>query len=890
MIFLPTRDSVLVEIIMKYRVYAPLSGKVVPVTEIPDPVFADKIMGDGVGIDPFEGMVVSPVDGVITTVAKTKHAVSITTSYGLELLIHVGVETVTLEGRGFTPQVSVGERVTVGAPLLEFDSMELIMGGATSLISAILVTNSEKWRITDALSSGVATVGETELFSVESVGQDSVGEASVDCGTMEDSTLEETHPVETHRREVLVRNPQGLHARPAARLADRAKDFSSTITLSYQEKQGNLKSTISIMSVDVGPHALVTIVAEGVDSKEAVDTLVALIEEGLGEELLPLETTPEASVDSEVCGSVTCPPFKEDLSVEEEVTICADKSALLHGVSASQGFSVGHIYMYEKVSIPLQDSKGTPEEECSAIKDAIEQGMAELLELIKDADQREETEKKEIFEAHYTLLRDPEIQERVFSRIKSGVSAGRGWVESLKEFADMFRSLDNPLMAERAQDLQDIQDRVLALLYHIDTSIHLEHAAPIVLVAKDLTPSEFTQIVENPEVEISAILLAEGGPTAHVAILAASQGIPMVVALGKRVLALKKDIRTIVDSTKGEVFINPPAERYVLASRRVEKRKSSWPAMVEAAQFPITTEDGTPVVVAGNSSSRGSTLQAYELGADQIGLLRTEFVFMGQVTAPSEEVQYKRYQDIVDAMRGRLVIFRTLDVGGDKPMAYLHLPKEENPLMGVRGIRSCLSLGRELFRSQIRAILRVSPAASRKIMLPMITTLPELQEAKALIEEERKALGAEPISVGIMIEVPAAALIADILAKECDFFSIGTNDLTQYTMAMDRTNALLASKLNSLHPSVIRLIHMVVESAKEGGISTYMCGALASDPHAAPIVVGLGVSELSAVPPAIPEIKSVLSKITIERCKELAQEALKLHTSQEVQELIHREL
>ncbi len=850
------------------ELYAPMSGKIIPIEQIPDPVFSGKMMGDGMGIDPSGEVVLSPVDGEVTLVAKTKHAISLTTSEGLEILIHVGVETVALNGQGFNPLVTEGQKVTKGTPLLEFDSMDLVMGGATSLISAILVTNSDQWTIVSRATEDTVEAGEHVLYAVQSEGAETPAE-STDGG-------------ELVCKEVLVRNPHGLHARPAAQLANAAKQFTSKTEVCFNGKRGNLKSTVSLMGVDIGPNSLITISAVGADSKEAVDTLVALVESGLGEELLPEGESPVPATDDSGKGGKK-PCCTEPLSPHTTTT--------LRGVSASQGFAVGVSYLFEKKEIAIVEEAKTPQEELLSLTAAINQSKVDLEELIARAKKNSEQEKEEIFIAHYTLLSDPEMLEASEERIKEGASAGRGWSDALTHFCSVFEKMDNPLMKERAQDIRDIKDRVLATLYGIDQSISMSSHEPLVLVAEDLTPSEFTEIVDTPNVEIGAICLAQGGPTAHVSILAASQGIPMVVALQGRVLTLENGVECIIDSTKGEVTVYPSSDAYKQASQRVENRKSSWDEMVAAAQDPITTKDGVPVIVAGNASSAKTTASANAMGADQIGLLRTEFVFMSQKSAPSEELQYSFYSEIAAAMEGKPVIFRTLDVGGDKPMPYLPLPKEENPLMGLRGVRNCLSEeARELFRTQIRAILRVTPASARKVMLPMISTLPELREAKNIIEAERQDLGADPIEVGIMIEVPAAALVSDALAAECDFFSIGTNDLTQYIMAMDRTNPLLAPKLNSMHPAVLRLIDIVVRNGKAYNTPTYMCGALASDPSTAPIIVGLGVTELSAVPPAIPEIKEVLSRMTFERCQDLAQQVLKLHTFQEVQDFIYKEL
>jgi multiphosphoryl transfer protein len=383
--------------------------------------------------------------------------------------------------------------------------------------------------------------------------------------------------------------------------------------------------------------------------------------------------------------------------------------------------------------------------------------------------------------------------------------------------------------------------------------------------------------------------IVEGGPTSHIAILARALGIPAIVGVDESMLALEEKTPVILNGNDGTLTVNPAAD-VLERAKQSQKRWLEYRRFAqEQASLPAVSQDGVRVDVTANAGSIADAAEALQMGADGIGLLRTEFLFLERTTQPSEEEQFSVYNAIAETMRTLPVIVRTLDIGGDKPVAYIQMKPELNPFLGERGIRLCLNRP-ELFREQLRAILRAAPSGNLKIMFPMVSDIAELRQAKAMIEGLRWELGSPAVQIGIMIEVPSAALMADVFAPEIDFFSIGTNDLTQYTLAMDRGNPALASKHDGLHPAVLRLIAHTIESAHKHGKRADICGELGSDAAAIPILLGLGMDELSVSIPSIPTVKAQVRALKIADLQSLARDALNCATAQEVRALVKKQL
>ena len=447
----------------------------------------------------------------------------------------------------------------------------------------------------------------------------------------------------------------------------------------------------------------------------------------------------------------------------------------------------------------------------------------------------------------------------------------------------MLRTLSDPRFVERIADLSDLERQVLTALGCVSAEAKTELPAGAILLAEDLLPS---QLVGMDAANLAGIATERGGPTSHVAILAASMGIPALVACGPLLAAVTAGARLLLDADRGRLEIDPPVDAWREAETRIAERAEARAAAKAQAHRLCHTSDGVRIEVAANLGSVADAEKAMAAGAEGCGLLRTEFLFLERDDPPSEDEQAEVYGAIARILDGRPLVIRTLDIGGDKPAANLPIPAEENPALGLRGVR--VSLWRpELFEIQLRAILKSVPAAQCRIMVPMIATLSEFRRTKALFERVKAELGlAERVEFGIMVETPAAAVTADILAAEADFLSIGTNDLSQYTLAMDRGNASVAADIDALHPAVLRLI----AQAAQGGLLhdrwTGICGGLASDLAAVPILVGLGVRELSATAGQIADVKALISLMTLQACEDLARRALAASSAAEVRALV----
>ncbi|MGB0360885.1 MAG: phosphoenolpyruvate--protein phosphotransferase, partial [Endozoicomonas sp.] len=486
----------------------------------------------------------------------------------------------------------------------------------------------------------------------------------------------------------------------------------------------------------------------------------------------------------------------------------------------------------------------------------------------------------EVFAAHQQLLDDPAISERAHKLIETGKSAMWAWHKSFLAEADDMRKLDNPILAARAIDIEDVGLRVLRILMGIeDATEHMPKNT--ILCLEDITPSE---VVTLDRSRVIGIITLHGGATSHAAILAGSLGIPYMVNVPSSLRDYENGTDAILNTNKGYVLVNPTKEQIDRTIARQKCAAAEHQEAIKVADKPAVTQDGHHVEIAANITNNDDAEKALKMGADAVGLLRSEFLYMERAIEPSMDEQVKAYATILATMgKDRPVIIRTLDVGGDKPLAYLPLPREENPFLGERGVR--IGINRpSMLRKQVRAILQAAHAGHARIMFPMVSSIDEFRAVKNLVLEEQANSGVK-VEVGIMIEVPSAALLADHFAKEVDFFSIGTNDLTQYTLAVDRGHPKLAARVDGLHPAVLRLIDMTVKAANKEGKWTGICGGLASDPAAVPILVGLGVQELSVSVPAIPVVKTRVRSLHYELCQSLAHKALTLSLPEEVRQL-----
>jgi phosphoenolpyruvate-protein phosphotransferase len=495
------------------------------------------------------------------------------------------------------------------------------------------------------------------------------------------------------------------------------------------------------------------------------------------------------------------------------------------------------------------------------------------------------TARQEIIAAHLEFLDDPTLNERAHELLANGKSAGFAWRDAIRRSIAALEALDDSRMRERADDLLDVEAHVLLALAGEARPLHLPLPEQAVLLADDLLPSELTALDRR---RLAAIALSGGGATSHVAILAAAMDIPMLIGVGAGLRNIADGQALILDADSGTLHLNPTTQALATARSAVDTRLARSAALRLAASRECHSLDGTRVEVFANLGSVADAIAAVANGAEGCGLLRTEFLFIDRESAPSEDEQAEAYQRIADALGGRPLILRMMDVGGDKPLRYLPLPHEANPALGMRGVRTAM-LYPKLMRTQLRAALRVKPSGIMRILIPMVTDLSEITAVRKVIDELASGLQVEPrAALGAMIETPSAALTAATLIREVDFLSIGTNDLTQYTLAMDRGHSDLARRTDALHPAVLQLIAAAGKAAEGAGKLMAVCGGVAADLTAVPILLGLGVRELSVVPAAIPALKRQVGALRIAECRELAKRCLDLDSAAEVRSLIEQ--
>lgn len=567
----------------------------------------------------------------------------------------------------------------------------------------------------------------------------------------------------------------------------------------------------------------------------------------------------------------------------------------LNGIPASQGVAIGPVFRYEGVEFEvvcrqIEDADA----EWARLKAAIATARQELEALGEKTAEEVGEKEAAIFEAHLMMLNDPELLRTVQSTIRTEkINAESALERATEQYAQALEAMDDEYLRARAVDVRDVANRVIRILLGLEAASASDLAQPSIVVARDLTPSDTAMLDKT---YVLGFLTAEGGATSHTAILARTLGLPAVLGVGETALNVTSDDVVIVDGDEGVAHIAPDAQTQLLYERKQDTLAEVRAWTQTHALEPAITEDGQRVEVVANIGTVSDAHAALTRGAEGVGLLRTEFLYLERPDLPTEDEQADVYAEITDVFEGDPVILRTLDIGGDKELPCLDLPQEMNPFLGVRALRLGLARPEEVFKPQLRAVLRAATHRNLKVMFPMVATVGEVREARALLDECRAELVAEGVTVpddfevGIMIEIPAAALMADHLAAEVDFFSIGTNDLTQYTMAADRTNADVSYLMNGLEPAVLRLVKMVIDAAHAQDKWVGMCGELAGEPLAIPILLGLGLDEFSMSPPAIPIAKQIIRALSYETTQEVARRALQLESAEAVADFVKSEV
>lgn len=565
-------------------------------------------------------------------------------------------------------------------------------------------------------------------------------------------------------------------------------------------------------------------------------------------------------------------------------------SDIIKGIGASDGVAIAKAYLLVEPDLSYSSEKtDNPDAEVSQFKDAIQQSKVELTKIRNNAEVQLGADKAAIFDAHLLVLDDPELIQPIESKIKDEqASAPHALTEVTQNFITIFESMDNEYMKERAADIRDVSKRVLAHLLGVELPNPSIVDESVIIVGNDLTPSDTAQLNKQ---YVQGFVTNIGGRTSHSAIMSRSLEIPAVVGTKTITASVQQGDMMIVDGLTGDVIINPTDDEVRAYQHKRETFFADREALKQLRDEPSKSKDGKHVELAANIGTPDDLAGVKDNGAEGIGLYRTEFLYMGRDKMPSEDEQFEAYKKVLEEMDGKRVVVRTLDIGGDKELPYLNLPEEMNPFLGYRAIRLCLDQP-DIFRPQLRALLRASTYGKLNIMFPMVATVQEFRDAKQLLLEEKKNLKNEGVDVsddielGIMVEIPSTAALADVFAKEVDFFSIGTNDLIQYTMAADRMSERVSYLYQPYNPSILRLVKQVIEASHKEGKWTGMCGEMAGDETAIPLLLGLGLDEFSMSATSILKARRLIQNLSTTEMTQLADRAVNCATVDEVVELV----
>jgi multiphosphoryl transfer protein len=729
--------------------------------------------------------------------------------------------------------------------LMDLGSALMSAEFAAEMVDGVEVVLSDAPLVEGAVAAAAAASGNASLAEVAAEARGALAMKQAQLGGDSDEAPAAADPAPATTAAdaegaVPITNAVGLHARPAARVVALARGFNAELSLATGDRWVPAASLTGVVSLGARQGDTVRVRASGPDAQAAVDAFVALAREGFGDE-------DEG-------------PTIVNVAVPNRAAP-ATQPGTLTGVPVSAGVVVGAVHRLDAAA-ELTPPRDAPAGGPSEVRSALDAALTDVRDAIAADRDRVADRATEgaaaVFDAHLALLDDPAILDPARLAIDEGRGAARAWYDAVQQVVGVYRSLDEPLLRDRATDVLDVGGRVLAALTGAPAPARTGEG---VVIAAELTPADAAAL--DPE-HVTGIATAHGSATAHAAILARALGLPAVVGLGDELLAIADGTEVLLDGGAGTLALAPDAAAARDAREQALALTRRRTAAREHAVEPAVTRDGTPIEVFANLGGAGPTVAgAVALGAEGVGLLRTEFLYLDRPQLPSEDEQVKTLHEIARVLDGRPLVVRTLDAGADKPLPALPTGHEDNPFLGVRGVR--LSLARpEVFATQLRAVLRVAAAfpGAIRMMAPMVSVADEVIAVRRMLDDARRELGIDaPLPFGIMVEVPAAALSADELAGHVDFFSIGTNDLTQYTMAAERGNERLAPLLTGLRPPVLELVRRIVQAA--GTRPVAVCGELAGDPEAAAALVRAGVRELSMSPALIPEAKAALRELTL---------------------------
>ena len=823
---------------VRLELASPLDGIVVPLARVPDAVFAQGLMGPGIAIEPLSSVLCAPCAGTVVHLPKSQHALTLRSEGGVQILMHIGIDTVGLAGEGFVARVREGEQVRRGQPLIEF-AVDAIAARVPSLQTMVIAI--DPGASVSSLAAGRVTAGEGVLFVVAS-------RPDADAGT----------PATTDRTaacRVVVGHQGGLHARPAALVQRAARSFPLRVTVRFGGRSADARSVVALMTLGVDAGQEVDVVAEGDDAEAAAAAVAAAVA-----------------------------AFSASGHGEAAVAAVTTLDAAPAAIAAAPGIAVGTVVRWSRRDIVVPCAGGGIGGELERLAAALQKVRGELAIAVDRAEALANETERDIFAAHLALADDSELISAAEEAILAGQAAGFAWRQACLVQAGALRATGNPLLAERVGDLLDVEFRMLQAMGYAQADTP-ELVSDSILVCEDLTPAQFSRLDRHCLAGIATVL---GGATSHVAIMARALGIPALVAAGPQLHELLNGQTVILDGNRASIEVASDQEQ-------IDRARATMAVAIEArrdversAQAPASTRDEVVIEVAANIGSLAEARQALANGADGIGLLRTELLFMERSQLPAESEQQALYAEVLQAFGARPVTIRTLDIGGDKEAPYLRLPAEANPALGLRGVRLAL-IRPDAVDGQLRAILGAAANGRLRLLLPMVADLADLRAMRRRIEVIANEVAAPELpEIGVMIEVPSAALLADRLAAEVDFLSVGTNDLSQYALAIDRGHPNLSGRLDPLHPAVLQLIEIAATGAARQGKWIGVCGGMAADLDAVPILLGLGITELSVGAGALAQVKARVRSLSVSDCQRRVAEFLRLDSAAAVRDLAAR--
>ncbi|MCC2625995.1 MAG: ptsP [Burkholderiales bacterium] len=817
--------------------YPPIIGVMMDIAQVPDQVFAEKTVGDGIAIDPLSNKIYAPVNGIIKSVHPSKHAIIIAADAGFDILIHIGLETVSLGGDGFNIHVDNGDWVGHGDVIGEFD-LDYIAQCAKTLITPVVLLDLNR----EIFSHSVIPQTDTRPgFPIMHIKKKSVsGSDTKDQSQI--SNLIKSEPI-------LILNPHGIHARPAAAISGVARKYDSEILIEKDDKLVNAKSIISILSLAVNQNDTVYVYAANSEIMNRLSYVLGHIYDSSRDEHKP------------------------------QVPLQHVEGSRYYGIAASFGAACGVLvkrdcltFVIEENATSILSEKNKFYEALSTVKQDIQYNLANLT----SNDQLYSG----ILEAHIQMLCDPDFIKDCLSIINSNKSAGFAVNKVMENNCNLLANSKNLLLVERQDDFRDLRNRLLLAMKVVEVEAP-KHNEPTILLADELTPTDLVRLDKN----IVGLISVNGGATSHAAIIARARGIPLLIGVHDAILGTRDNTQVVLNCKDGYVNLAPDMAEIEQVKSYLSGLEQKHQIDMQNANEGAQTLDGHKVDCYINISDTADSGKLLQNGGTGIGLFRTEFIFLNRDTPPTVDEQYKIYADITSNIGDAPFIIRTLDAGGDKQIDYLDTTHEQNPVLGVRGIRLSLE-HKDLLIDQLTAIAMVNKP-NVKIMLPMISSIEEYRTVLHMFNEIKEQHGiTADIELGIMVEVPSVALISSIFAEEVAFFSIGTNDLSQYILAIDRENSKLATRIDYLHPAVIRSIDMVVKGAKEFNRPVSVCGLMASDKLAIPLLIGMGIDQLSMSANLVAENKAFIRNLNFSGCVEAARHCLSLSSVSQIRQYL----